>query len=438
MNNSGLFLRFTLGEKYVGIYLKYILSDNVFYILIFALLCVGTELFTGIIFRIKLIAVMFCLMIILNIFVSAAILKVKPGAVLKANIFSGRLLTLNYVMKGIAIVITSALMSLCFSNIYMAVKYYSQKENYQFLNDYCIISRFRYNDDRKIWQESDTVDFYDYLEKHTDVIISFRCMLLSDGTLAIRMNENAVSLLKHNIQELEGYNFESDLYFVYPENYNISEDERNWCEMRNADFVTYKGNKSVFTLPVYGLESLLTENAENPVIIIYKNNNNDSKTSLYAYFIKKNDLIQEYAEERGFHFTSTDMSEIFDFHWIKYKRTMYLNSILSVMLIFIQVLIISSIVRLEYQVNATELSIKKITGYTLFMRFKKQFIISSVIYAVCTGTAMIVSNVMNYGSFGTILCSVATAFFIDIINFISLVNKQDKNNVSKILKGGAL
>jgi|GEM_PF-2203265 len=117
-------------------------------------------------------------------------------------------------------------------------------------------------------------------------------------------------------------------------------------------------------------------------------------------------------------------------------RKLLLNSVLSISLFMLCVLLIISITRLECMINSREMMLKKICGYSIISRNIVIVMINLFIIFIAFVTNFIIYKM--YGIFPLFqLCLVTVCFFVfdTLVFLISMMATEQKNAVN-ILKGG--
>ncbi|GGA18410.1 hypothetical protein GCM10008018_72890 [Paenibacillus marchantiophytorum] len=110
----------------------------------------------------------------------------------------------------------------------------------------------------------------------------------------------------------------------------------------------------------------------------------------------------------------------------------------SILILFLEIVIIKSILRLEYEVNAIELCLKKILGYNIWQKNKKILLVTLIPTILGMIGAMIVwifinGNIVNYLVYGSIFI-----FLIEPFIILTYIRKLERAKISIILKGGNL
>ena len=120
------------------------------------------------------------------------------------------------------------------------------------------------------------------------------------------------------------------------------------------------------------------------------------------------------------------------------KRNLYIGSVLLIILLLLETIIIKTILKYEFSVNAIELSLKKIYGYSLFNRHKKIFLTTSILGFICIVSASILYYLLKITLFRNVITGGIMIVVMEVEIIISYVNKLERFNVQKILKGGQI
>ena len=153
------------------------------------------------------------------------------------------------------------------------------------------------------------------------------------------------------------------------------------------------------------------------------------------------DKVNKFIEEHNLKDQIVNKVNILDKYkdsWIIAKRILYINLIFSTLVLLLELIIINSIIRLEYKINAIELSIKKVIGYSILEKNKKIIIMVVITTILSTLISVIVSLIMKfeyayYLAFGGVIILILELFVI-----MFYINKVETSEILKILKGGNL
>ncbi|MFQ9934693.1 MAG: hypothetical protein ACLRVQ_09750, partial [Lachnospiraceae bacterium] len=140
----------------------------------------------------------------------------------------------------------------------------------------------------------------------------------------------------------------------------------------------------------------------------------------------------------GIYISSSNVKETYDYYRLQMIRALLVNTSVSGMLLFLEAIIIWVILRLEYVLNANELAIKKVLGYSVFQ--KNRSVILLILFSSAIGIIATIALSLMYGLalwYHAALAGVVTVLF-ETAAVIYFVTRIEKVAVSKILKGGSL
>lgn len=120
------------------------------------------------------------------------------------------------------------------------------------------------------------------------------------------------------------------------------------------------------------------------------------------------------------------------------QKTLVVGCFVSVMLILLEIILIYYVIKLEYIINAKELALKKIMGYSVFDRHKRLLLSTMIISAVGIIAALIINYSLKFSGVPYLLLGGILTAVIDIIVTVLFIIKTERTQLSKILKGGAL
>ena len=154
--------------------------------------------------------------------------------------------------------------------------------------------------------------------------------------------------------------------------------------------------------------------------------------------IKKTDAVLEAFKNPT---TSYELTNVYDSYLYNLKimeRSLAANVFLSAFAIILNILISLTILKFEYEVNAKELAIKKVLGYSSFSKLKLLYMISVIVGIISMTVSAIVIYKLQIGStiLAVISCLVFMAFEIAFIT--RSVGRKESKQICKILKGGSL
>lgn len=119
-------------------------------------------------------------------------------------------------------------------------------------------------------------------------------------------------------------------------------------------------------------------------------------------------------------------------------RTVLLNSVLSVFLLALSIMLISVIVKMEYLVHSKELALKKILGYSIVRRNIVILAMNTFAIFIAFITGTILSEMYDVFDVWTLCIVSLFVFLVDNILLLSHMAVAERKNTAHILKGGSL
>jgi len=462
-------IRITMGERISKIILENILLDSFAFIAFFTLIFFILSKYTYIFFNFKISIILFVILLCINglLYLSLYFSNIKECFSNGNN--SKELLSLNYGLKLVTTIITIFIISSNIAFIFQSYTFYKQKTFFEDHSDYYHV-KFMYkpfeNSDGSLnsrWEESHTVQetFYKEFFKEFDAI-SVKNISETGETSGISANRNALDYLSSKIDKLNSLNLDKDFYFILPtgmeNDFEIIEQLKINIPFNNDedfvfdyDVIYYHDNIDIVGIDedyIYGSHLV-----KNPAII-YNNMSEDQFKSLnfssldeiydVMYRISSEDQINKFnkfiAEHdlEGQFIQKINVLEKYENMWIVAKRALYINLVFSVLVLLLEIIIINSIIILEYKVNAIELSIKKVLGYSILQKNRK-IIMMTVITTISSTLIAIIVNIIMKTQIGHYLALGGLIILILELSVITFnINRIEKSKIQKILKGGNL
>lgn len=462
-------IRITMGEKISKILWRNVILDSFAFIASFTLILLILSKHTYIFFNFKISIISFVILLCINglLYLSLYFSKVKEAFSNGEN--SKKLLSLNYGLKLVTTIITIFIISSNIAFIFQSYTFHKQRTFFEDHSDYYYV-KFMYkpteNSDgslNSMWNESHTVQetFYKEFFKEFNAI-SVKNIFKSAEMAAISANRNAFDYLSSKIDELSNLNLDKDFYFILPDgmenDLEIIDALKRSIPFNNDvnsvfdyDVIYYHDNIDIVGIDedyVYGSHLV-----KNPAII-YNNMSEDQvkglkfnsldeiydvmyQISSEDQFDKFNKFIAEHDLEGQF-IQKINVLEKYENMWIVAKRVLYINLVFSVLVLLLEIIIINSIIILEYKVNSIELSIKKVLGYSILQKNRK-IIMMTVITTISSMLISIIVNIIMKTQIGHYLALGGLIILILEVSVITFnINRIEKSNIQKILKGGNL
>lgn len=253
--------------------------------------------------------------------------------------------------------------------------------------------------------------------------------------------------------------------------YDDDEEEERNLE-RNYTVLQYKENVNLCAMSDYDGDMQFCENHKNPIILyfkdypsanqmidIVKHHERDNWTAAFTKKeLKKPELtdfpnyvmlyrtseeevkafVNTHNEVHNLGYTFTNAKEMYEYYKESYDKILMLNSTLSILVIFLEIIISIIIIRTEYSVNAKELFIRKTLGYSTVENNKR------VILYTCVPLGLFIllslglyafagMNLMIYYALIGLLLLLFELLLIGIC-----VMKMEKISTHNMIKGGIL
>ncbi|MEC2345500.1 DUF1430 domain-containing protein [Paenibacillus barengoltzii] len=464
-------IRITMGEQLSTLIWRNIAIDSLVYILILACLFFLLGKVTSVFLSLQISFYGFSALLVLNalVYLTSRSYPIRE-AFSNANSSSRKLLAINYILKLISVMITTFAISSNLVFAFDSYNVYKQKVFFEEFADYSYIT-LRYRPIVKSNGEGDPKFKESELLQskfYTDHFRNANATLLSKvhdtlGTIpTIMANRNAVSYLIEKIPELEKIRKDISVYFILPDSLATNEsllpqleDKYDFFENNNIgkDYEVLYYKKTVNLVAIDQNHIYGSERVKNPIIILnnllpeeeLKLNYIPSK-GVYMYeimydisdeefrqFVQKHHLTESTAI-----FSKMNVLNKYNESWNIAKKVLYINSIFSVLVLFLEFIIIASIIKLEYEVNAIELSIKKVLGYSIWQKNWKIIWITLATTAISIGCSVVISQYLGLGLSKFLLFGGIIIFVSELIAILTYVRKVEKSKISKILKGGNL
>lgn len=459
------FLKASMGSSLNRIICKNIVIDLIAYGLFFAAAFLGLKNKIFVPYKIDFICLSLFTFVLLN---SALYFTLKNSdykeIMYGANI-SSKLLSNTYVIK--ALVMIMLIVSLSFNAVMInkdveGLMSYKSIENLEGYNTLSVTPKASMTDNG--------MDAYEQLKKEVfleayikdKILLSIPCYS-SGETPVIMLNEKAGNQVVSNPEIFT--NQEEDFIVYVPENIAseyTDEDINTQVElvamstfgMEEYTFArtTYSHAKvATFDLREESKFSLAFEVAEDPLIIycnispakvsrLLDQNAIDPDVDFHNMLLQVDDIsfFSDEVTDNIKDYLFNGVLEQCNQHKSALSRAVFLNSVLSLFLIVLSVLLVFVIVRMEYMINAKELALKRILGYSIIGR--NSAVITLNIFTVLIGfiTGFILSKMYALFSVST-LCGMSIVIFtLDTVLILVNMAAAESKNAAHILKGGCL
>lgn len=193
-------------------------------------------------------------------------------------------------------------------------------------------------------------------------------------------------------------------------------------------------------LPVYPVSYQLRE-ADHPDGIIAHNfqylmqfvalGNNQEKIYDFANAISGKAINPSLVE-----FTVINVGNWFNGLWSLQNRSLLIAVILTLLILILEVQISILSLRMAYETNARELTIKKVMGYSVFERFKLFVLLTCILCGLSLVGALVCALIFKISMIGYLVWGSIVVFLLDVGILLYLTRKNDNLQIHKVLKGG--
>ncbi|MFT4416680.1 DUF1430 domain-containing protein [Fredinandcohnia humi] len=462
------FIKVSLGERVGKIIWKNILLDTFVFGIIFLLSLLLMSHYNNVFFKFPISMTMFLVMLVINAAFYFNLYFYDLKEVFSNVKVPKKLLALNYGMKLITIILTVFVISSNIATIFEGYKFYKQRPFFEEHADY-YYTNLGYKD---IINSNGTIE--NNIEKDSIVNETFyrRFFETFDATALVNIsvsqmddmifaNRNTYDYLSRHINELTDVDLKKDIYFILPKELTndkeIIESLNQWVKVFEGDSFQYDYGVVYYedTIEIMSIDEFFLNGSgliKNPIIIY---NNVAANTATYSinekafkltyhhdimYKISENEFnafIDEYGLTDQFH-SITNVLEKYEHQWGIVKRVIYMNVILTILALFLELIIINSIIRLEYEVHAIELSIKKVLGYSTMEKNKKILLMTIISTAISIIAAIAIGVITNVEEVYYIAIGGAFILLLEVSVILSYIRKIEESSIQKILKGGSL
>lgn len=461
------------GESLKQIILKNILTDTLVYLVCFGLIYFIMSLFCYTNYHLGIVLIMLAIMIVINIILNLLLLRLNIKRDLSRSSHSKNTLILNYVFKLILTIVTLCVITSNISVIANGLSYYSQKDFFEEHSDYyyvyTCIDTAEYSEEIDLANGKYEYGFYQYFTGRGKAItqVDFDTLETEDKEYEIiYINKNNLDYLFDCVPELSRADFTEDkVYYIFPESFKNSEnfdfyfdDFDDWVRFffevdRNNQYnymvKSYENN--IKMLEISEDFTYKSDYIKNPIIVY--NNIDESKDNyeitswqrnLYCndimYQIDDNS-IAEIEKAAGYshnelYYEIENVYDLFQENMEYIKRLIYMNAIIAVIVLALDIAITTMTLSLEYSVNKIEHAVRKTLGYSRFERLKSLYLVSIITSSVGTVIFAIINLILNFTKLSVIPICGIIVILLDIAVITIYSGKKEKDNVNKVLKGG--
>jgi hypothetical protein len=457
-------IKIILGTNVGYIFFSNLLRDGAFLVVTYFSISKLLSTFSNVYFKSSFINIIFVIFITAVLLLNITVFNINLKKHLSNSSQSLKFLQINYILKIVLTVVAIALLTSNFVIIDNGANYNSQKSffishkgyNYYQLNykdDFVKINN-RLVDTAMIHQEFYT-RFYEKSLQYIDMSLNL------DSTYPITLiNSNAKNeLVKTNkdIENMMSKVEEGYMYLFIPE--SIEADKKEINAIKDVVFfyfdsvtdnelneISYTEDISLVSIHTQ-LHQYSSKKYKNPIILLdtrtpTQNKDRQIERALYyAYnvmycitdeefnkFKKDYKLEQHIAKE-------TDSLEEYKLNQKLISRLSRIVLVLTFFIILIEVVIIMLIIRMEYSINAVEITLKKLLGYGILERNGRIIGLITFGSVICIIVSTIINIILKLETAKYLLLGSALIFILELFYTLFRIRAIEKIKTANILKG---
>ncbi|KSU49938.1 hypothetical protein AS033_00805 [Exiguobacterium indicum] len=458
-----LLVRLSMGESLARWMTRSILMDSGILSLAFIVSFVTLRLFTPIDPYLMLFSGLMVGVIVINGLVYLRLRRLTIKEAFSNGQRSNRLLAFTYGMKFATAFLTILMLSSSITVIAEAVTIYKQrpffeaKKNYSYTYIGHKVTSPRYSDEKSS-DISERIQTELYTRFYEDFKVTLSTPINSFATAdqpTVLMNWTAFDEVAEQFANSSSV-LEHELTFFAPEGIAIPAKSTIDSGLRELGLAAYLADSYPVVryqedFETVAIDQNLTSGStliNNPLLIVV-NEAKQSKAPKQLSNVLLADVMydldqeafQDYVAEKQMTnelVLQTNAWEKYLGIWAAAKRLMNMNLIFAVLILSLELLVIWTVLRLEYQVNAIELSVQKVMGYSIWQKNRRLIVSTMGITLVSTLAVALTAYILEFSSPGLLLAGGGLLLLAEGILLIWLIRKIERANVQRILKGGNL
>lgn len=456
-------IRISLGTSKQYFYLKNLVIDSLAYLCIMCMESIFIMRINNLSDVLNSVVIICIILIICNSAAYLGLLRFDYSLVLRGQKLISKILSANYVLKfavSLSSIFVISLFCSAATKLYEHTKannFFSELEGYSFCN---FQNAFNINDMdafRERYREVNETIYRDYYNQCNPILLKeMGCDNQNSSTL-LYANSNTKEYLQSVLPEWSG-NVNSNVIVFIPYDFIGNNDKTAEALkiLKNIEGSSFKYSYETVYLKhdyqIISINSDLDEYFEfkkNPIVILNTvaankmplNITETNHFSMYRNIIYKMD--EKTAEEisEKFYLDQTIITDCLTLHnyysYINRVKMIFWGTF-SALIIAVEIVLLGTIIRLEFCINATELCLKKILGYSIAERYGNFFVYSILTSAVCIGISILISVNYNMLTWRVVLLIGIGIILTEILLILINIRLVEGANINKVLKGGAL
>ena len=473
INKKEYAVRMSCGEHAVKLIAQNTFIDIFTYVFEYAVLLRMLRNLTNVQFVWRISFTLICVLCVVNTFMYFQLFFTNIKNSMYGDPVSSHLVRTSYVVKLVCTVMSIVVFSSNFGTVIECVNFYRQKSYFDAYKNYDYIKLY-YNN----VYENDSRDYNALnMDMYRNLFNDGRVMIQRDisGTFSENMgarilyfNRNTIGYLKSEFKEIDFDDLKSEkIYAFIPKKWSRSLSEEEWLSLKQTvewqiygldssdlefEQIIYSDSVSLIAMSnSYQHDSQLVKNP----IVFYSNI--DETKQLGKKIGDVNILLGEShimydLNDRQFnsYLLSTDFDkqadqivkrniyDVYKENTVEVRSYMYLNLAMSLITLCLEILLIITVVKYEYMNRSRELAIKTTLGYSRLSKYKTVWVLCACTFVFGLAGSVIISRFINEISAKYLLFGTFIAFAIDLMTNIYYIDRVEKEQLSKLIKGGSL
>lgn len=466
MQRKETLIRLSMGESLRIIILRLITIDSI--IIIFAFLCSFFILreFTQIQSYLSLLIPLVGALLVINVFAYLTMGLMTVREAFSNGAQSRKLLTMTYSLKFITSILTIALISSSLTVAFEAMELYKQRDFFEKRKDYYYTyighkvtsPNFSALESPEVSEKIQTNMYNTFIDQFQATLITPVNNLSDREQTTLLVNHNALSYVEEQMPKLQDKIENQEFAILVPEGKKAPDELllRDSFQSLGIDnlipnsyeIIEYEESVEFVAVEQNNINGSLL--VDNPTLLVINTNvdrqgqlamNNQMSQVLLSDVMYRLDgtLFNQFVKEQGMKdelVLETNVWDKYLFVWNSAKRLMIMNLVFAALVLSLELLIIGTILRLEYQVNAIELSIKKVMGYSILAKNRLLVVLTLVITLFSIVASSVVSYFVKFGEPTLLIVGGGCLLILELFVIGLSIRRIERVNIQRILKGG--
>lgn len=458
-------VRVTMGESINRIVIKNIIFDIIIFVSFFSIIFFILSKYTYVFFRFDISLFFIVSLLLLNSLLYIKLYFQNVREAFSNSKSSKKMLAINYGLKLITTILTTFIICSNLAFIFDSYKLSKQRPFFEKYSDY-YYTRLEYKprpsgNGSSFNSISKSVElqtnFYNKFSEKFDatLFVNVSNILNLEGIMA---NKNSYDYLSESIKELRNIpSLSANFYFLLPKELESRPELINklhkavkFYEGQNSNdsqqVIYYTDDIEIISIDEnhrYGAELV-----KNPVIILNnmppdknKSGTSDQKINYlhdimykisdeeFNQFVNENNLQDQIVSK-------TNVLENYEKKWDIARRVLIANLIFSGLVLFLEIIIISSIIKLEYDVNSIELSLKKVLGYSKLEKHRRLILLTVVTTVISILSSTGIALVIDFKEYYYLIAGGISILVLELVLISFYIHITENAKVPRTLKGG--